>query len=97
MGPVERDHSLGEDLAGDGGALTLDTTIYAKGLGTAPFGGTPAVIGYELGGRCTGVGRREQKDRSAVAGVDGQQSLSLEAGGRRRGVGVARRHLVHPQ
>ncbi|NNC14031.1 hypothetical protein HII28_19405 [Planctomonas sp. JC2975] len=54
-GPVERDHSLGEDLAGDGGALTLGGVTYAKGLGAAPFAGTPAVISYDLGGKCTAL------------------------------------------
>ncbi|WP_345762102.1 endo-alpha-N-acetylgalactosaminidase family protein [Diaminobutyricibacter sp. McL0608] len=54
-GSVERDHSLGEDLAGDGNAITLGGTVYPKGLGAAPFAGTPAVITYDLGGKCTSL------------------------------------------
>jgi hypothetical protein len=33
-GPVERDRSNGETGANDGGPLTIDGTVYAKGLGT---------------------------------------------------------------
>src|SRR5256885_17240666 len=54
-GPVERDHSLGENLWGDGNAMTLHGTIYPKGLGTAPFPGTPGTIDYDLGGPCTSL------------------------------------------
>jgi glucose/arabinose dehydrogenase len=32
-GPIERDRSNGENLAGDGGVITLDGVTYAKGLG----------------------------------------------------------------
>jgi glucose/arabinose dehydrogenase len=32
-GPVERDRSNGEQMAGDGGPLTIGGTVYAKGLG----------------------------------------------------------------
>lgn len=79
-GPAERDHSLGEDLAGDGGALTLGTTIYAKGLGTAPFGGTPAVIGYELGGRCTSLTATVGLDRSQT--TRGSVAFAVAADGK---------------
>jgi endo-alpha-N-acetylgalactosaminidase len=66
-GPAERDHALGEDLAGDGNALTLGSTdtVYDKGLGAAPFDGSPAVIGYDLGGKCTKL--------TAVIGLDRAQ------------------------
>ena len=33
-GPYERDRSNGEDLAGDGGPITLAGVVYARGLGT---------------------------------------------------------------
>lgn len=51
-GPVERDHSLGEDLAGDGGAITLAGRVFDKGIGMAPLVGEPAAVRVELGGRC---------------------------------------------
>jgi hypothetical protein len=47
-GPVERDHSLGDDGAGDGGPLKIAGVRFAKGLGTA----SPGTITYNLDGRC---------------------------------------------
>jgi endo-alpha-N-acetylgalactosaminidase len=48
-GPAERDHSLGEDAAGDGGPLKVGGVRFAKGLGTA----SPGSITYQLGGKCS--------------------------------------------
>jgi hypothetical protein len=48
-GPVERDHSNGEDGAGDGGPITLDGVTYAKGLGAH----APSSVSVRLGGNCT--------------------------------------------
>ncbi|MEY9847289.1 endo-alpha-N-acetylgalactosaminidase [Streptacidiphilus sp. BW17] len=65
-GPVERDHSNGEDLAGDGNALTLGGTVYAKGLGTVPVSDIPGTIDYDLGGNCTSL--------TAVIGLDDEET-----------------------
>lgn len=48
-GPVERDLSNGENGAGDGHPLTLDGTVYPKGLGVH----APSTVSYYLGGKCT--------------------------------------------
>ncbi|WP_052390663.1 NPCBM/NEW2 domain-containing protein [Streptomyces sp. NRRL B-24484] len=50
-GPVERDHSNGEQAAGDGHTLTIGGTTYTKGLGT----NANSEITYYLGGRCTNL------------------------------------------
>jgi hypothetical protein len=41
--------SNGEDAAGDGGPLTLDGQVYAKGLGVH----APSTVSYYLGGKCS--------------------------------------------
>lgn len=48
-GPVELDHSNGEDAAGDGGPLTLGGVRYDKGLGVH----AASRITYALGTACT--------------------------------------------
>ncbi|MFF7251098.1 NPCBM/NEW2 domain-containing protein [Embleya sp. NPDC008237] len=48
-GPVEKDRSNGERAAGDGRALTINGTVYAKGLGAHAAGS----ITYHLDARCT--------------------------------------------
>lgn len=50
-GPVEKDRSNGERAAGDGRALTINGTVYAKGLGAHAVG----TVTYHLGARCTGL------------------------------------------
>ncbi|WP_432066182.1 NPCBM/NEW2 domain-containing protein [Streptomyces sp. C10-9-1] len=50
-GPVERDRSNGETKTGDGAALTVDGTVYPKGLGV----NAPSTVTYYLGGTCTGL------------------------------------------
>ncbi|HEY7486780.1 MAG TPA: beta-galactosidase [Streptosporangiaceae bacterium] len=57
-GPVERDTSNGENMAGDGRTITLNGTTYAKGLGVHAVGD----VSVYLGGNCTRF--------TAVAGVD---------------------------
>lgn len=64
-GPVERDHSNGEDLSGDGNALTLGGTVHTKGLGTVPVSDTPGTVDYDLGGKCTTL--------TAVIGLDDEE------------------------
>ncbi len=74
-GPVERDHSNGEDAAGDGGPITLDGTQYAKGLGTH----APSSVSVRLGANCSTFTAQvgvddEMEDRGKVSfkvAVDG--------------------------
>jgi hypothetical protein len=48
-GPVERDQSVGGSQANDGKPITINGTVYAKGLGT----NSPSDVQVYLGGRCT--------------------------------------------
>jgi beta-galactosidase GanA len=48
-GPVERDQSVGNTAADDGTPITLDGTVYAKGLGT----NSPSDVQVYLDGRCS--------------------------------------------
>jgi beta-galactosidase len=48
-GPVERDTSNGESAAGDGRPITLNGTVFAKGLGVHP----PGTVTLNLAGNCT--------------------------------------------
>ncbi len=57
-GPVERDHSNGENNAGDGGTITLNGVTYAKGLGAHAL----SDVRYALNGGCSTF--------TAVVGVD---------------------------
>jgi alpha-galactosidase len=57
-GPVERDRSNGEDLAGDGTTIALKGVPYAKGLGVH----ATAEVRYPLNAACTAF--------TAVVGVD---------------------------
>ncbi|MEU3465874.1 endo-alpha-N-acetylgalactosaminidase family protein [Streptomyces sp. NPDC006733] len=62
-GPAERDRSNGEQAAGDGGALTVGGTVYAKGLGTH----AASTIRYDLAGKgCASF--------TAQVGVDDEQA-----------------------
>jgi hypothetical protein len=75
-GPVERDTSNGENQAGDGHAITLDGTTYAKGLGVHANGD----VSVYLGGNCSRF--------TATVGVDdevggaGSVTFSVLADGR---------------
>ncbi|WP_412537791.1 glycoside hydrolase family 31 protein [Longispora sp. K20-0274] len=57
-GPVERDHSNGEDDGGDGAPITLAGTVYPKGLGAH----ADSTITYHLDRRC--------RTFTATVGVD---------------------------
>ncbi len=57
-GPIEKNLSNGEDVAQDGGPITIGDTVYSHGLGVH----APSDIGYVLGGNCTMF--------SATVGVD---------------------------
>jgi alpha-galactosidase len=75
-GPVEKDRSNGETAAGDGKAITISGTVYAKGLGT----NAPSAITYYLGGGCTTldttVGVDDEKDGK------GSVEFEIEADGK---------------
>ena len=64
---MERDHSNGEDAAGDGGPITLDGVQYTKGLGAH----APSSVSVRLGGNCTSFTSKlgiddEMEDRGKV-------------------------------
>ncbi|MEQ4564988.1 endo-alpha-N-acetylgalactosaminidase family protein [Paenarthrobacter sp. CAP02] len=61
-GPVEKDQSNGGTGAGDGTPLTLNGTVYAKGLGAHANGN----VRYYLGGYCTAF--------TATVGIDDAQA-----------------------
>ncbi len=57
-GPVERDQSVGGNQTGDGQPLTIDKTVYSKGLGTNAV----SDVTIYLGGKCNTL--------TATVGVD---------------------------
>ena len=61
-GPVEKDTSNGEKAAGDGHPITIDGSVYKKGLGT----NAPSAIEYYTAEKCTSlstdVGVDDEKD-----------------------------------
>ncbi|MFL6054953.1 MAG: NPCBM/NEW2 domain-containing protein [Actinoallomurus sp.] len=61
-GPVEKDRSNGETGAADGNPITINGTVYQKGLGTH----APSTVEYYLAKRCTAV--------SADVGVDDEKT-----------------------
>ncbi|GAA3916987.1 glycoside hydrolase family 97 catalytic domain-containing protein [Actinoplanes auranticolor] len=66
-GPVERDQSNGEADRGDGRALSIRGTVYAKGIGMH----SPGEVTIWLGGACTRF--------TAVAGIDDEVTQSGSA------------------
>jgi alpha-galactosidase len=60
-GPVEKDHSNGEQAEGDGAALTLKGKTYTKGLGAH----APSDLRFALNGSCSSL--------TAVVGVDDEK------------------------
>ncbi|NEB08487.1 alpha-galactosidase [Streptomyces coelicoflavus] len=79
-GPVERDRSVGESGAGDGGPITIGGATFSKGLGVH----APSSVEYYLGGACTTVTARvgvddESGDRGSVVfevWADGTRAVS---------------------
>ncbi len=57
-GPVERDLNNGEDAEGDGAPITIDATVYKKGLGVH----ADSSVRFYLGGQCTSF--------TAMVGID---------------------------
>ncbi|MET9519919.1 endo-alpha-N-acetylgalactosaminidase family protein [Streptomyces sp. NPDC002994] len=74
-GPAERDMSNGETAAGDGKPLTINGTVFGKGLGTA----SPGKIRYYLGGKCTSFTAQVGQDDSQ--GTRGSVQFSVAADG----------------
>ncbi|MFE0134203.1 endo-alpha-N-acetylgalactosaminidase family protein [Streptomyces sp. NPDC059037] len=74
-GPAEKDMSNGETAAGDGKPLTVNGTVYEKGLGTA----SPGTIRYYLGGKCTSFTAQVGQDDSQ--GTRGSVQFSVAADG----------------
>ncbi|MFG2503341.1 endo-alpha-N-acetylgalactosaminidase family protein [Streptomyces sp. NPDC048441] len=74
-GPAEKDMSNGETAAGDGKPLTINGTVYEKGLGTAP----PGTIRYYLGGKCASFTAKVGQDDSQ--GTRGSVQFSVAADG----------------
>jgi alpha-galactosidase len=63
-GPVERDHSNGEQPAGDGKTLTIGGATYAKGLGVH----AASTLTYYLGGACSSLSTDVGVDDESTAG-----------------------------
>ncbi|MEV6011029.1 NPCBM/NEW2 domain-containing protein [Streptomyces sp. NPDC051976] len=63
-GPVERDHSNGEQAAGDGRTLTIGGATYAKGLGVH----AASTLTYYLGGACSSLSTDVGVDDESTAG-----------------------------
>ncbi|MEV0320668.1 endo-alpha-N-acetylgalactosaminidase family protein [Streptomyces sp. NPDC050658] len=74
-GPAEKDMSNGETAAGDGKPLTINGTVYEKGLGTA----SPGTIRYYLGGKCTSFTAKVGQDDSQ--GTRGSVQFTVAADG----------------
>ncbi|MFD1046202.1 NPCBM/NEW2 domain-containing protein [Kibdelosporangium lantanae] len=74
-GPVERDHSNGENQGGDGNMITINGVTYAKGLGAH----APGVIEYYVAGNCTTVTADVGVDDEA--GTNGTVSFEVWADG----------------
>ncbi len=75
-GPVERDQSVGGTNAGDGTPLTIDGTVYAKGLGT----NSVSDVAIYLGGNCSKFTATVGNDDDA--GGQGSMTFSVLGDGR---------------
>ncbi|WP_146088273.1 NPCBM/NEW2 domain-containing protein [Actinacidiphila yanglinensis] len=75
-GPVERDESVGGTNAGDGGPLTIDGTVYPKGLGT----NSVSDVTIYLGGNCSKLVTTVGNDDDA--GTSGSETFSVLGDGK---------------
>ncbi|WP_158710383.1 NPCBM/NEW2 domain-containing protein [Streptomyces sp. NRRL F-5126] len=75
-GPVERDESVGGTNAGDGGPLTINGTVYPKGLGT----NSVSDVTVYLGGNCSKFTSTVGNDDDA--GSSGSMTFSVLGDGR---------------
>jgi alpha-galactosidase len=75
-GPVEIDRSNGEQGAGDGNPITINGTVYARGLGVH----AASSVAYFVGGRCSAVTASVGVDDEE--GADGTVSFQIWADGR---------------
>ncbi|WP_407554232.1 NPCBM/NEW2 domain-containing protein [Streptomyces sp. Pv4-95] len=76
-GPVERNTSVGESEAGDGGQLTIGGAAFAKGLGAH----APSEVSFYTGGRCTAFHARVGIDDES--GDKGSAGFEVWADGER--------------
>jgi beta-glucanase (GH16 family) len=63
-GPIERDLSNGEELAGDGGPISIGDVVHGKGLGVH----APSDVSFGLAGRCSRFG--------ALVGIDDEMKAA---------------------
>ena len=95
-GPVERDHSNGEQDGGDGHPITINGTTYAKGLGVH----ANSEVDFNLANRCSmfsaslGVDDETGGHGSVVFQIWGDNTLFFDSGvvgggGSARNIGVA--------
>jgi hypothetical protein len=75
-GPVERDMSVGGSNPGDGQPITLDGTVYAKGLGT----NSVSDVTVYLGGNCSAFSSRVGIDDEV--GAQGTVTFSVTGDGK---------------
>jgi hypothetical protein len=75
-GPVERNQSVGGTNAGDGTPLTIDGTVYAKGLGT----NSVSDVTLYLGGACSAFTSAVGGDDDA--GTSGSMTFSVVGDGK---------------
>ncbi|QNK79441.1 NPCBM/NEW2 domain-containing protein [Nakamurella sp. PAMC28650] len=66
-GPVEKNTSNGENAAGDGRPITINGTVFTKGLGV----NAPSTITYYLGGNCSTL--------TTAVGIDDEVGLKGSA------------------
>ncbi|MEV4426372.1 NPCBM/NEW2 domain-containing protein [Streptomyces sp. NPDC049602] len=76
-GPVERDTANGENGAGDGGPLTIDGTVFAKGLGAHAH----SDVEFYTGGACTTVSAQVGLDDES--GAHGTVAFEIWTDGRK--------------
>ncbi|MFG2504725.1 NPCBM/NEW2 domain-containing protein [Streptomyces rubiginosohelvolus] len=72
-GPVEKDLSNGESNAGDGSPITINGTVFAKGLGV----NSPSSVEYFTAGQCTRVAAQVGLDDEA--GTQGTVTFEIWA------------------
>lgn len=75
-GPIERDTEVGSTPAGDGRPLTLNGTVYAKGLGMQ----APAWVTFNLGGQCSSFHAVVGPD-DAMSGANQHPTITFRVSG----------------
>jgi beta-galactosidase GanA len=65
-GPVERDASVGEQAAGDGHPITINGTVYPKGMGTNAVSDVAVYLGGTCGEFTATVGMDDEKGNAGT-------------------------------